>query len=119
MFLFCLICFIAEHEVKSFLSGSQRQKLSRYSLLQCKEAIGLFERRIKQLTNADYQSWLEKSILDLSLSTRAITVLSGAKILTVGDLFDFGIDKIETLRNCGQKTIKEIKDVIENDKPVK
>jgi hypothetical protein len=104
-------------ETKSFLTDSQKWELSTYSLPKCEEAIALLEKRIKQLTNADYQSWLEKSIYDLEIYGRPVIVLLNAKLFTVGDIINYGLDRIEMIKGCGQKTTKIIKEAVLKDMP--
>lgn len=102
---------------QSALSFHQLWDLQNYSLEQCREAIVLLKRRIRQLTNADYQSYMEKSVRDLELSQRAHSVLLHAGLTTVGALMNYGLDNIWQLRGCGTHTFKEIKEAVLKDLP--
>jgi hypothetical protein len=69
------------------------------------------------LTNPDYQSWLEKPIYDLEIYGRPIDVLLNAGLLTVGNIINYGIDRIDMIKGCGQKTSKLIKEAVLKDMP--
>lgn len=55
---------------------------------------------------------------DLGLSARAISALATARIYTIGDLLQYGVERLEFLRACGALTVKEIKDVAFKDMPL-
>lgn len=103
---------------KSLFSEHEKWEFSRYSLEQCEEAMQLIQKRIKLLTNPDYKTWLEKSIWDFPLSTRSRVILFNSGIKTAGDLLNYGIDRIEILKGCGQVSAKEIRDVVIKELPV-
>lgn len=103
---------------KSLFSENEKWEFSRYSLEQCEEAMQLIQKRIKLLTNPDYKTWLEKSIWDFPLSTRSRVILFNSGIKTAGDLLNYGIDRIEILKGCGQVSAKEIRDVVIKELPV-
>jgi DNA-directed RNA polymerase alpha subunit len=95
-----------------FLTEQQRSVLESLDLDQCREAIGLLQNRINSLFSTDYQSYLKKNIKDLGLSTRTFNLLFYNKMTTVGDLIDYGLENICTLRGCGTKSNIEIKSAV-------
>jgi DNA-directed RNA polymerase alpha subunit len=102
---------------KSFIPERQKEELTSFTIDQCWEAIELLQGRIKHLTNADYKSYRQKEIKDLGLSVRPHNALVAAKITTVGELLDYGFEKIAALRNMGLKSVKEVREAVERNKP--
>lgn len=101
-------------DTSTLLTKYQRLELENLTLEQCKEALQLLNNRVKQLTNADYMSYLKKNVKDLPISNRSYNALIQAGLHTVGDILDFGLEKISLLRGCGEKCNKEIKAGIMN-----
>jgi DNA-directed RNA polymerase alpha subunit len=91
--------------------------LDDFSLAQCKEAIARLKRRIRQLTNADYQSYLKKDIKDLHLPKRAYNCLLDGRLYTVGDILEYGLGNVWKLKGCGEQSFLEIKNVVLMDRP--
>lgn len=102
---------MGNNDIKS-LSKSEMFKLGQFTLEQCYEAVELLQKRIKQLTCPDYQSRMDKEIEVLKLSTRAYNALMCCGLRTVGDIFNYGLENIEYIRNCGKLTQQEIKDAV-------
>lgn len=99
----------------SLLDDHQKRLMSCFTLKECQDAIDILQKRVDQLSNKDYQTWLTKSIHDIGLSNRAIYSLLPANIKTMGDILAWGIDRIYLIKGCGQQTTKEIKDAVLKD----
>lgn len=103
---------------KTSLTNDQLLELNDFTIEQCFEAVNVLQRRIKQLSNADYQSYMEKAVKDLGLSTRARNVLMMGQIKTIGDIMNYGIEKIGLLKGCGSLSHQEIKDAVLKNMPI-
>ena len=57
---------------------------------------------------------INDSIDVLKLSVRSSNALSRSHILTVGELLDFPIAELESIRNMGEKSVAEVKNIIES-----
>ena len=97
---------------KAGLSKYQMAILNGLTLEQCREALDVLKKRVRQLSHPDYQSFRDISVRDLGLSTRSYHVLVNSQINTVGDIIDHSIKKIGLLNRCGPVCHREIKDVI-------
>lgn len=53
-----------------------------------------------------------KELFDLDFSARAYNILVAAKCKTIADLLDLGEDGLMRYRNCGRKTVDEIREVL-------
>src|SRR5688572_28476051 len=104
-------------KVKSTLTEGQIGVLKEFSLIQCKEAIKLLESTVRLLVNADYQNYMQKEVKDLELSMRSYNVLVTNGIFTIGDIMSFGLENLNLLRGCGDRSHFEIKQAILKDMP--
>ena len=100
------------------LTNDQLLELNDFTMEQCFEAVNVLQRRIKQLSNADYPSYMEKAVKDLGLSNRAYNVLINSQIKTIGDIMNYGIEKIGLLKGCGSRCHQEIKDTVLKNMPI-
>jgi DNA-directed RNA polymerase alpha subunit len=100
---------------ETLLDDHMRQTMERFSLEECEEAIKILQKRSNQLNNKDYQSWLTKSIRDLNLSARAENALFAVNIQTMGDIMNWGLDRIYFIKSCGELTSLQIKEAVLKD----
>lgn len=48
----------------------------------------------------------------VGLSARALNVMRSLGLKTVGDLLDYGVGNLLNNRNCGQRTMQEVKEAL-------
>jgi DNA-directed RNA polymerase alpha subunit len=99
-------------KMKRLLDGYMKNTMECFTLDECKEAMELLQKRIDQLNNKDYQTWLTKSIRDLGLPTRAENALFAVGIATMEDIMNWGLDRIYFIKSCGEKTAHQIKEAV-------
>lgn len=87
------------------------RQLKRLSEPDCIEAIRILSQRLLDLRNPDY--YLSIPVEELPLSTKSSNALLNNQLLTVGEVFKYGYEKLQVIRGLGPLAIDEIRTIIE------
>lgn len=89
------------------------KKIEKYkAALEIKEQIDLKTRYLNEASTL-VKKLMEK-VEDLPLSIRSKNILKNASFTTLGDIVELKISDLAKFRNCGRKTIMEIKDLVDS-----